>query len=104
MPSGGPYRRIYEDGVRVEHPEGSAVSGESHVARPQLFAHSCRVGGNPHAPGPSTQVSYETATDVVVNLPRTLERMDDRELIELADAEEGVDVFHVIDLAAAGPY
>jgi hypothetical protein len=126
----GRYLRIYEDGVRVERPDGFAASGESHVARPQLFAHRIRVGGNPHGYGPNRSVSYLTATDVVVNLPDTLERADDRDLVELAhlivrriieielridlddgdlvvefaEVEEGERVAHVIDLTAVGPY
>jgi hypothetical protein len=124
----GRYLRVYAYGVREERPDGSAVSGEPHVGRPQLFAHRCRVGGNTHAMGPTTWVAYETATDVSVTLPDALGEMDDEELIalahlimrrvvelefqidvdegdllvELAEAEEGERVFHVLDLSAAG--
>ena len=125
----GRYMRLYEFGVRLEQLDGRASSGQSHLERPQLFAHRTRVGGNTHSLGPRNVVSYLTATDVSVRLPDTLERMDDGELIELShlivrriieielridledgdllaeavELEEGERIAHVIDLSAAGP-
>jgi hypothetical protein len=125
----GRYLRVYEYGVREEHPDGRAASGQSHVARPQLFAHRCRVGGNPHSfGGPTNDVSYTTATNVHVILPETLAAMDDDGLIEFAhllmnqivmlemkfDMQDGdvlaasletdEPIAHVIDLSTVGPY
>jgi len=123
----GRYLRIYQDGVREELSDGTAASGESHVQRPQLFAHRCRVGGNTHSLGPTEYRSYRTGIDVVVLLPETLSRASDDDLIELADlilrriteielkidlddgdmvAElaDGEFSAHLIDLIAVGPY
>ena len=124
---GGRYLRVYEHGVREEQPGGWAASGQSHLERPQLFAHRCRVGGNPHSLGPSRSTSYTTSTAVEVVLPETLAAMDDHGLIGLShlimdrivrlemahDLEgdvaverepEGALIAHVLDLSMTGPY
>ena len=108
------YLRIYEDGVREELRDGMSARGESHVLRPQLFAHRCRVAGNPHSFGPTTYVSLTTEVDVVVHLPQALPRMSDEDLIALthrimrsvaelptAELPIGESSSHVIDLSAA---
>ena len=124
----GRYMRLYEFGLRLELPDGRAASGESHRERLQLAAHRVRVAGNRHSAGAQDPGSYLTTADVLIDLPETLERMGDEDLIALmhlivrsiseielridldggdlrSDAVEIADgrVAHVIDLTAAGP-
>jgi len=123
----GRYVRIYPDGVRIEQPDGTAANGEDHVLRPQLFAHRCRVGGNPHAFHSHRAASYAIAIDVEVVMPDALATMHDDGLIELAhlimrriiemelvidlddgdlvaEFAEGHPYSHLLDLSAAGPF
>jgi hypothetical protein len=123
----GRYLRVYAYGVRQELPDGRAASGQSHLERPQLFAHRCRYGGNTHSFGPSDAASYTSATAVEFVLPDTLSDMDDDGLIELthlmmrtlielemtfdlddgdliAEFADGEPYAHHIDLTTAGPY
>lgn len=123
----GRYLRVYAYGVRQELPGGRAASGQNHFERPQLLAHRCRSGGNPHSLGPSSYASYASATAVEFILPDTLSDMDDGWLIELthlmmrkltelelkfdiddgdiiAEFAGGEPYAHHIDLSTTGPY
>jgi len=122
----GRYLRIYEYGVQEELPNGVPTGRRDHLKRPQWFAHRCRVGGNPHAFGPTRYASFMTGHDVAVDLPETLDAMDDEELIGLSalimrriielelafdlsgngpleSEPAGAAIVHIIDLTAAGP-
>ena len=83
----GRYLRLYAGGAVEEWPNGRARSGVSPVKHPQLFAHRIRVGGNPHAMGPSAPApSYRTDVDVEFVLPGEDELTEggDEALIDLS--------------------
>jgi hypothetical protein len=123
--------RNYETGVQQERRDGMPARTRDHMARPQWVATRCRIGGNPHALGPTSSRSFTTGHDVEVVLPETLGVMQDEELIGLSerimrsivvlemrfelegnapledqpeDQPEGALVIHTIDLSTAGPY